>query len=103
MMFSPEYYIRLHADDSLEELRKERDKLISWIRSFEENGPSPDEVFCSPSPEARYHSYLLFLAKICELIADKDQKGRMQLFWQELKAHRESEDKIKRWLIKKQQ
>ena len=84
MMFSPEYFKSLHENDSFEELLAVRDDLIKNIQRFEKEGPPPEEMLCSPSPEYRYRSYLHFTAEICNLIADRYRDDQFQSFWQSL-------------------
>ena len=69
MMMSPEAFISMQKDKSYEELIEIRDEFIEDIKDFEEN---PDQItFRHPSPDVIYHMNLLYLAKLCELIAEK--------------------------------
>ncbi len=82
MMISPEHFRSLHENDSYEELLAVRDDLLERIRRFEKDGAPAEEMFCSPSPESRYQSYLHFTAEICKLIADRYRDDQFQIFWQ---------------------
>ncbi len=54
------------------DLIEERESLIRKIREFEENISSTDDfmISLSPSPEVVYQMNLLYLGKLCELIAE---------------------------------
>ena len=95
MMISPEWFKSNHEKDSYEQLLEERDKLIDDIRRFERDGTYLGEEFCSPSPEIRYQHYLLFLARICELIEAKHSERCSEEFRVFLQGVLEERDKRK--------
>ncbi len=69
MMISPEVFISMQMDKSYEELIEVRDEMMEDIKDFEEY---PDQTcLISPSPEVVYQMNLKYLAKLCELIAEK--------------------------------
>ena len=58
---------------TLEEIIKERDKLIREIRRYE-NGKIPeDEYYMDSSPEVVYMMNNLYLAELCNLIYEKNK------------------------------
>lgn len=69
MMISPEAFAEEYKGETLKELRKIRDELIEEIRDYEKAPRGKAQM--DPSPEVIYHCDLLYLAKICELIAEK--------------------------------
>ena len=69
----PEVYIEMLNNKSYSDLIEERDSLIRVIREFEENMSETDDGitdYSSPSPEVEYQMNLLYLSKLCELIAE---------------------------------
>ena len=72
MMISPESYIYELKEKSYKELLIKREELINEIKKFE-NGDDERKynIKMHPSPEVRYKYNLLYLAKLCELIAEK--------------------------------
>ena len=72
MMISPDSYIMRFKDSDYNELIKERDRLIEWIREYEENEKKGDrsgeEWKICPSPDVRYQCNLEYLAKLCNLM-----------------------------------
>ena len=74
-MISPEVYIEEQKNKSYEELLVERDRLISDIKQFE--GDEKNEQVIEPSPDVVYQCNLKYLAKICELIAEKYNERKM--------------------------
>ena len=71
MMISPEGFIESHKNKSYKELLPIRDKLMKEIRAFERRTYDPELEMISPSPEVVYQCNLLYLGKLCELIAEK--------------------------------
>lgn len=71
MMISPERYIEMIEDKSFENLIKERDCLIAEIRKFEKSiyKTKANAWQISPSPDVVYQCKLMYLAKLCEVIA----------------------------------
>ena len=71
MMISPEGFIESHKNKSYKELLPVRDELIKEIWAFERRTFDPELMLRRPSPETVYQCNLLYLGKLCELIADK--------------------------------
>lgn len=74
MMISPESYIEELKDKSYEELLKEKRNLLKEISDFENNNISNERFNIDPSPDVIYQCNLLYLSKLCELIAKKFNK-----------------------------
>ena len=74
MMISPDSYIDELKNKNYKELIKEKNKLLKEISDFESD-KIPDEKYnIDPSPDVIYQCNLLYLSKLCELIADKFNK-----------------------------
>lgn len=72
MMVSPQGFLEYHSDESYKELLPVRDELLAAILSFEEHKDDPaEDMMVCPSPEVVYQCNLEYLAKLCELIAEK--------------------------------
>jgi hypothetical protein len=71
MMISANGYIQSKINKSYEELLEEREKLLKRITDFENSCGDKSDVIISPSPSVMYQCNLLYLAKLCELIAEK--------------------------------
>lgn len=78
MMIGVEMYLELLKDAPYQDLIKERDKLIRFIRKFEKEGNQlvdekegyfPNE-FSHPCPEVKYQMYLLYLSALCIYMRD---------------------------------
>lgn len=74
MMISPEAYIDELKNETYKELIKEKNKLLKEILDFENNKIADEEYNINPSPDVIYQCNLLYLSKLCELIADKFNK-----------------------------
>ena len=74
MMISPEAYIDELKNETYKELIKEKNKLLKEISDFENNKIADEEYNINPSPDVIYQCNLLYLSKLCELIADKFNK-----------------------------
>ena len=74
MMISPEAYIDELKNKTYKELIKEKNKLLKEISDFENNKIADEEYNINPSPDVIYQCNLLYLSKLCELIADKFNK-----------------------------
>ena len=74
MMISPDSYIDEFKSKNYKELIKEKDKLLKEISDFENNKIADEEYNINPSPDVIYQCNLLYLSKLCELIADKFNK-----------------------------
>jgi len=72
MMISPEYFIEEQKSKSYQELLAVRDELLSEIRTYENGTDSQNEEWIvNPSPEVVYQCNLMYLGKLCQLIADQ--------------------------------
>jgi len=69
-MISPNNYYDLQKDKTYEELLIERFELIKSVEAFE-SSKNDENIEVSPSPDVRYQMELQYLAKLCELIAEK--------------------------------
>ena len=74
MMISPESYIDELKNKNYKELIKEKNKLLKEISDFENNKIADEEYNINPSPDVIYQCNLLYLSRLCELIADKFNK-----------------------------
>ncbi len=74
MMISPESYIDELKNKTYKELIEEKNKLLKEISDFENNKIADEEYNINPSPDVIYQCNLLYLSKLCELIADKFNK-----------------------------
>lgn len=75
MMISPYSYIEEQKDKSYKQLLKERDDLLKEIKEFENNQYNiAEQEIISPSPEVVYQCNLMYLGKLCDLIAEKYNK-----------------------------
>ena len=74
MMISPESYIVELKNTTYKELIEEKNKLLKEISDFENNKIADEEYNINPSPDVIYQCNLLYLSKLCELIADKFNK-----------------------------
>lgn len=79
-MISPDTYAKRLDGASLQELIDERNGLIEFIRSFEENCidfeaqkllQDGDEWMICPGPDVRYQMYLEYLGKVCAVIRER--------------------------------
>ena len=70
MMISPETYVDGLRDKSYKELLLEREQMLGYIKEFEE-AEGEIEVTMYPTPKTVYQMNLEYLAKLCELIAEK--------------------------------
>lgn len=80
MMISPGVYAEQLKDKSYRELLQERDELLAYIRTFEENGKKGDrtgkEWQRMPSPDVQYQMDLEYLAAVCLVLAEKYREER---------------------------
>lgn len=74
MMVDPSSVRKAYKNAPLEEIIKERDKLIREIRRYEKGKIPEDECWASPSPEMIYSMNNLYLAELCYLINKKDEE-----------------------------
>lgn len=75
MMISPEAYLEQMKDATYEQLIKERDGLIRYVRRYEKTEKagvrSGDEWMICPSPDVRYQMYLEYLSGLCLFMRNK--------------------------------
>lgn len=74
MMISPDSYIDEFKNKKYKELVVEKNKLLKEISDFENNNIPKESYNINPSPDVIYQCNLLYLSKLCELIADKYNK-----------------------------
>ena len=70
-MVDPVSFRKSLENATLEEIIKERDKLIREIRRYEKGKTSLDEITMDPSPEVVYMMNNLYLAELCHLLYEK--------------------------------
>ena len=74
MMIDPKTFREAYKNATLEEIIKERDKLMREIRRYEK-GKIPEEDYCmDPSPEVIYRMNNAYLVELCYLIIEKDKE-----------------------------
>ena len=73
-MIDPKTFREAYKNATLEEIIKERDKLMREIRRYEK-GKIPEEDYCmDPSPEVIYRMNNAYLVELCYLIIEKDKE-----------------------------
>ena len=72
MMIDPKTYSESIRNESLSELKKERNRLIKEIREYE-NAMDDDNIvmISNPDPETIYLNNHLYLAEVCKLIGER--------------------------------
>ena len=72
MMIDPKTYSESIRNESLSELKKERNRLIKEIREYDD-AIDDDNIFMSgnPDPETIYLNNHLYLAEVCMLIGER--------------------------------
>ena len=72
MMIDPKTYSQSIRNESLSELKKERNRLIKEIREYDD-AIDDDNIFMSgnPDPETIYLNNHLYLAEVCRLIGKR--------------------------------
>ena len=78
MMISPELFVKMHADETYEELLQLREELLDEIYGFEEDPSAGWERM--PGPDVVYRMNLQYLGKLCELIAEKHREKSGTIF-----------------------
>ena len=73
MMQAPETFRLELENHSLEQLRKERDRLIRSIRDYEKHESEIEDIGMSPSPSVVYYCNNLYLIGTINLIIEKQQ------------------------------
>ena len=75
MMRSPEAYIDGFKDAEYLDLIMERDRLMRFIKEYEEKDIAGDrfgkEWVIYPQPDVRYQVYLEYLGRLCALMSEK--------------------------------
>ncbi len=76
MMIDPKTYSQILRNESLTELKKERNRLIEEIREYE-NAMYDDNIvmISNPDPETIYLNNHLYLAEGCKLIGERLSDG----------------------------
>ena len=76
MMIDPKTYSQSIRNESLSELKKERNRLIKEIREYDD-AIDDDNIFMSgnPDPETIYLNNHLYLAEVCRLIGERLSHG----------------------------
>ena len=76
MMIDPKTYSQSIRNESLSELKKERNRLIKEIREYDD-AIDDDNIFMSgnPDPETIYLNNHLYLAEVCRLIGERLSDG----------------------------
>lgn len=72
-MIDPKTFRNQYEDATLEEIIKERDKLIREIRRYEKGKIPKEDYMIDPSPEVVYYCNNLYLAELCHLINEKNK------------------------------
>ena len=72
MMINPKTYSQSIRNESLLELKKERNRLIEEIMEYE-NAMNDDNIIMigNPDPETIYLNNHLYLAEVCRLIGER--------------------------------
>ena len=75
-MIDSKTYSQIISNESLLELKKERNRLIDEIMEYE-NAMDDDNIFmaCNPDPETIYLNNHLYLAEVCKLIGERLSHG----------------------------
>lgn len=75
MMLNPEMYAEQFKNASYQEMIKERDSLMRYIRKYEKlekaGDRSGEEWMIYPQPDVRYQMYMEYLAALLLLMKDK--------------------------------
>ena len=76
MMIDPKIYSESIRNESLTELKKERNRLIKEIREYE-NAMDDDNIvmISNPDPETICLNNHLYLAEVCKLIGERLSDG----------------------------
>ncbi len=76
MMIDPKTYRDSLEEAPLDEIIKERDKIIREIRRYEKGKISEEEYWIDPSPEVVYVVNNVYLVELCNLIIEKKSRKR---------------------------
>ena len=76
MMINPKIYSQSISNESMSELKKERNRLIGEIREYE-NAMDDDNILMisDPDPETIYLNNHLYLAEVCRQIGERLSQG----------------------------
>ena len=70
-MICPLTYRRIHENDTLEELQKERERLIESMRKYENRELSEECYMVCPAPGVVYSCNIDYLKELIDLIGEK--------------------------------
>ena len=73
-MIDPETFRKEFEEAPLDEIIKERDKLIREISRYEKGKIPVEDYLMLPSPETVYYCNNLYLAELCYLINEKSRE-----------------------------
>ena len=78
MMIDPKIYSESISNESLTELKKERNRLIKEIKEYE-NAMDDDNIviISNPDPETICLNNHLYLAEVCKLIGERLSDGAL--------------------------
>ena len=95
MMISPEAYIDELKNAEYLQLIEERNRLVTYIREYEEKDikgdRSGEEWSISPGPDVRYQVYLQYLSKLCGFMYEKYNQ---EYVWGDRKLSDDMEDRL---------
>ncbi len=75
MMIDPASFREAFKKATINEIIKERDKIIREIRRYEKGKIPEDDYMMDPSPETVYKMNNLYLANLCNLIYEKNKES----------------------------
>ena len=75
MMIDPASFREAFKKATINEIIKERDKIIREIRRYEKGKIPEDDYMIEPSPETVYTMNNLYLAELCNLIYEKKKEA----------------------------
>lgn len=94
MMISPEAYIDRFKGAEYLDLITERDRLIRFIKEYEEKDIAGDrsgkEWDIHPQPDVRYQDYLEYLSRLCVLMSEKYNEDYV---WGDRTLHDDAKEK----------
>lgn len=70
-MISPNSYKEMHKDKSLKQLQKERDRIIRFMKKYENHELPEDDYTMHPSPGVRYSCNKDYLLELLDLIEER--------------------------------
>ena len=75
MMIDPASFREAFKKATINEIIKERDKIIREIRRYEKGKIPEEDYMMEPSPETVYMMNNLYLAELCNLIYEKKKEA----------------------------